>query len=162
MHEYTDGCASHYKSMNFFGIIFNICDELSYDTFIRNYFETSHAKGVQDASGGYLKNQLDLAVFRGVSSFKPPMTCTCTVRIIYRTQNLKLVNAEYFVMLTKLIALSTKHSNQSMEFVAFIRFSLLKVVPAISQSDPCHATHVIIVSVEDTGIVRTLTLAPQP
>ena len=65
MHEYTDGCACQYKSKNCFGIISNICEELNYDKFIRNFFETSHAKGVQDASGGYLKNQLDLAVFRG-------------------------------------------------------------------------------------------------
>ena len=65
MHEYTDGCPSQYKSKNCLGIISNICEELKYDTFIRNYFETSHAKGVQDASGGYLKSQLDLAIFRG-------------------------------------------------------------------------------------------------
>jgi hypothetical protein len=43
----------------------NICTEHDYDLFIRNYFETSHAKGPQDAAGGFLKNQVDLAVYRG-------------------------------------------------------------------------------------------------
>ncbi|CAG2205864.1 unnamed protein product [Mytilus edulis] len=30
----------------------------------RNYFETSHAKGPQDAAGGYVKRQADLAILR--------------------------------------------------------------------------------------------------
>ncbi|CAC5371794.1 unnamed protein product [Mytilus coruscus] len=30
-----------------------------------NYFETSHAKGPQDAAGGFLKNHVDLVVLRG-------------------------------------------------------------------------------------------------
>ena len=48
-----------YKSRNCFGLNKNICTEHDYDLFIRNYFETSHAKG------GFLKNQVDLAVYRG-------------------------------------------------------------------------------------------------
>lgn len=45
MHEYTDGCASQYKSRHCFGEISNP-DELGYTTFTRNFFETSHAKGM--------------------------------------------------------------------------------------------------------------------
>ena len=66
MHEYTDGCACQYRSRHCMGKLSNICDTLGYKTFIRNYFETSHAKRVHDAAGGYLKNyQLDLAIYRG-------------------------------------------------------------------------------------------------
>ena len=50
---------------NCFGLIKNICTEHDYDLFKRNYFETSHAKGPQDAACGFLKNQVDLAVYRG-------------------------------------------------------------------------------------------------
>jgi hypothetical protein len=44
-----------------------IATEHDYDLFKRNYFETSHAKskGPQDAAGGFLKNPVDLAVYRG-------------------------------------------------------------------------------------------------
>ena len=67
IHELTDGCPVQYKSRNCFGLNKNICTEHDYDLFIRNYFETSHAKskGPQDAAGGFLKNQVDLAVYRG-------------------------------------------------------------------------------------------------
>jgi hypothetical protein len=51
------------NTINGFGFIKNICTEHDYDLFIRNYFETSHAKGPQDAAGGFLKNQVDLAVY---------------------------------------------------------------------------------------------------
>ena len=35
-----------------------------YKTLIRNFYETSHAKGPQDAAGGFLKNQACIAVIR--------------------------------------------------------------------------------------------------
>jgi hypothetical protein len=37
---------------------------------LKNFFETAHAKGPQDAAGGFLKNQADLAVVRGKTSIK--------------------------------------------------------------------------------------------
>ena len=55
IHEFTDGSVQ-YKSRNCFGLIKNIFTEHHYDLFIRNDFETSHAKGPQDAAGGFLKN----------------------------------------------------------------------------------------------------------
>ena len=64
IHEFTDECPVQYKSRNCFGLIKNICTEHHYDLFIRNYVETSHAKGPQDAAGGFLKNQVDLSVYR--------------------------------------------------------------------------------------------------
>jgi hypothetical protein len=65
IHEFTDECPVQYRSTNCFGLIKNICTEHDYDLFIRNYFETNHAKGPQDATGGFLKNHVDLAVYRG-------------------------------------------------------------------------------------------------
>ncbi|CAC5415730.1 unnamed protein product [Mytilus coruscus] len=60
IHEFTDGCPVQYKSRNCFGMLTNICSKHGYELFIRNYFETSHTKGPQDAAGGFLKNQVDM------------------------------------------------------------------------------------------------------
>jgi hypothetical protein len=65
IHEFTDGCPVQYKSRNCSGLIKNICTEHDYHLFIRSDFETGHAKCPQDAAGGFLKNQVDLAVYRG-------------------------------------------------------------------------------------------------
>jgi hypothetical protein len=67
MIEYTDGCSSQYKSKTCMGVCSYLCEKLGYSQFERNYFETSHAKGPQDAAGGLLKRQLDVAVMRGNS-----------------------------------------------------------------------------------------------
>ena len=64
IHEFTDGCASQYKSRNCFGDLSYTKQDFGF-TIIRNFFETSHAKGVQDAAGGLIKNQADMAVARG-------------------------------------------------------------------------------------------------
>jgi hypothetical protein len=37
---------------------------------VRNYFESSHGKGPQDAAGGLLKNQADMAVVRGKAEIR--------------------------------------------------------------------------------------------
>ncbi|CAG2255254.1 unnamed protein product [Mytilus edulis] len=66
MHEFTDGCSSQYKSRNCMGDVSFVAEsELGYSKLIRNFFETSHAKGPQDAAGGFLKHQADYAVLRG-------------------------------------------------------------------------------------------------
>ncbi|CAG2221432.1 unnamed protein product [Mytilus edulis] len=64
MHEYTDGCQCQYKSRHCMGDVSNGQQDFGYDRLIRNYFETSHAKGPQDAAGGYVKRQADLAILR--------------------------------------------------------------------------------------------------
>ncbi|MES9884023.1 MAG: hypothetical protein ABW185_24515 [Sedimenticola sp.] len=63
MHEFTDGCSTQYKSRHCMGDVSNI--DLGYPSLIRNYFETSHAKGPQDAAGGCVKHMADMAVIRG-------------------------------------------------------------------------------------------------
>jgi hypothetical protein len=37
---------------------------------IRNFFESCHGKGPQDAAGGLLKNQADMAVIRGKAEIR--------------------------------------------------------------------------------------------
>ena len=62
--KYSDGCASQYKSRHCFGALATAAS-LFGCPITRNFYETSHAKGPQDAAGGYLKQQADLAVLRG-------------------------------------------------------------------------------------------------
>ena len=65
MIEFTDGCSCQYKSRNCMGDISTVCSTLNYFKLSRNFYETSHARGPQDATGGFLKKQADLAVLRG-------------------------------------------------------------------------------------------------
>ncbi len=46
------------------------CADLHYDMLIRNFYETSHAKGPQDAAGGFLKRQADMAVLRSQATIQ--------------------------------------------------------------------------------------------
>ncbi|VDI46241.1 Hypothetical predicted protein [Mytilus galloprovincialis] len=55
MHEFTDGCSSQYKSRHCLGSLSTAIPDFGYKTFHRNFFETSHAKGPQDAAGGFIK-----------------------------------------------------------------------------------------------------------
>jgi hypothetical protein len=54
MHEFNDGCAcaTQYKSRYCFGVLATTVSELGYESVIRIFFETAHAKGAQDAAGG--------------------------------------------------------------------------------------------------------------
>ena len=63
MHEWTDGCSSQYKSCHCMGDVSNSKMDFGFLT-IRNYFETSHAKGPQDGAGANLKHKADMAVVR--------------------------------------------------------------------------------------------------
>ncbi|VDI47217.1 Hypothetical predicted protein [Mytilus galloprovincialis] len=65
MHEFTDGCSSQYKSRHCLGSLSTAIPDFGYKTFHRNFFETSHAKGPQDAAGGFIKRQADISVLRG-------------------------------------------------------------------------------------------------
>ena len=63
MHEWTDGCSAQYKSRHCMGdVSFSLLD-FGFPT-VRNYFETSHAKGPQDGAGANLKHKADMAVIR--------------------------------------------------------------------------------------------------
>jgi hypothetical protein len=49
--------------------------EYGYKIFHRNFFETSHAKGPQDAAGGFIKRQADIAVLRGNTIIQNSKDC---------------------------------------------------------------------------------------
>lgn len=63
LHEWTDGCSAQYKSRHCMGDVSKSYQDFGFDT-IRNYFETSHAKGPQDGAGANLKYKCDMAVIK--------------------------------------------------------------------------------------------------
>lgn len=65
MHEFSDGCSVQYKSRHCLGDISYATADFGYRRLKRNFFETAHGRGPQDAAGGFVKKQTDLAVVRG-------------------------------------------------------------------------------------------------
>ena len=63
VHEFTDGCAAQYKSRHCVGDLSCSLSDFGF-TMQRNYFETSHAKGEQDAAGSHIKQKVSQAVLR--------------------------------------------------------------------------------------------------
>ena len=63
MHEFTDGCSAQYKSRHCMGDVSYSTTDFGYFT-IRNYYETSHAKGPQNGAGANLKHKADMAVIK--------------------------------------------------------------------------------------------------
>lgn len=63
MHEWTDGCSAQYKSMHCMGDISYSEEVFGFKT-IRNFYETSHAKGPQDGTGANVKHKADIAVIK--------------------------------------------------------------------------------------------------
>lgn len=63
LHEFTDGCVAQYKSRHYIGDL-SCC--LADHGFLvqRNFLETSHAKGEQDAAGANVKQKVSNAVLR--------------------------------------------------------------------------------------------------
>ena len=63
MHEWTDSCPAQYKSHHCMGdVSFSLLD-IGFPT-VRNYFETSHAKGPQDGAGTNFKHKTHMAVIQ--------------------------------------------------------------------------------------------------
>ena len=63
LHEFTDGCAAQYKSRHCIGDL-SCCLANHGFPVQRNFFETSHAKGEQDAAGANVKQKVSNAVLR--------------------------------------------------------------------------------------------------
>ena len=61
MHKWTDGCSAQYKSWHCMGDVLFSNADFDHRT-IRNYFETSHAKGPQDGTGANLKHKADMEI----------------------------------------------------------------------------------------------------
>ena len=63
VHEFTDGCAAQYKSRHCVGDLSCSLMDFGYHT-QRSCFETSHAKGEQDAAGSHVKQRVSQAVLQ--------------------------------------------------------------------------------------------------
>ena len=64
MHEFTVGCSAQYKTHHCMGShVLMSQKDFGHHT-VRNYFETSHAKGEQDAAGAHIKQRTAIAVVR--------------------------------------------------------------------------------------------------
>ena len=63
IHEFTDGCAAQYEYRHCIGDLSCSLADFGF-TIQRSYFETSHAKGEQDAAGSHVKQKLGQAVLR--------------------------------------------------------------------------------------------------
>ena len=63
MHEFTDGYAAQYKSRHCLGDLSCSLADFGFNI-QRNYYETSHAKGEQDAAGSHVKQNVSHAVLR--------------------------------------------------------------------------------------------------
>lgn len=61
LHEFADGCAAQYKSRHCIGDLSCCLFDYGYQI-QRSYFETSHAKGEQDAAGANVKQKVSQAV----------------------------------------------------------------------------------------------------
>ena len=73
MHEFIDGCAAQYKSRHYLGdLSFSLAD-FGY-LIQRNFFETSHAKGEQDAAGSHIKQKVGQAVLPRTAVIKDAKT----------------------------------------------------------------------------------------
>jgi hypothetical protein len=59
-----------YKSRHCVGNIAESFQDLGYSKLVRNFFESSHGNGPQDAAGGLLKNQADMVVVRGKAEIR--------------------------------------------------------------------------------------------
>ena len=63
LHEFTNGCAAQYKSRHCIGDLSSCFADFGFQI-NRNYFETSHAKGEQDAAGSNVKQKVSHAVLK--------------------------------------------------------------------------------------------------
>ena len=63
VHEFTDGCSAQYKSKHTFGDLSRCLADFGCQV-DHHFFETSHAKGEQDASGANAKQWATLAVLQ--------------------------------------------------------------------------------------------------
>ena len=126
MDEWTDGCSSQYTSRLCMGDV--SYNTLGYKTLIRNFYETSHAKGPQDAGGGFLKSQADIAVVRR----KTKIQCAkdfynfCTNNL----QNPKsgMYNAAYLDLYRQFRVMNLLITRQSQRIERFIKLFRRKIL----------------------------------
>lgn len=107
LHEWTDGCSAQYKSRHCMGDISCSKTDFGFQT-IRNYFETSHAKGPQDGAGANLKYKCDMAVIKRQVTIQDAKDLydfaskefTEPAPTRYQSQNVRLKRRVYFYAAT--------------------------------------------------------------
>ena len=97
LHEFTDGCAAQYKSWHCIGDL--PCCLLDYG--FRSYFETSHAKGEQDAAGANVKQKVSQAVLGKTAVIRNAKDMTD-----FLTENFSTPSASSFASRTKAVGLA--------------------------------------------------------
>ena len=102
LHEFTDGCAAQYKSRHCIGDL--SCCLFDYGFQIqRSYFETSHAKGEQDAAGANIKQKVSQAVLRKTAVIRNAKDMTD-----FLTENFSTPSASSFASRTKAVGLARR------------------------------------------------------
>jgi len=88
MHEFTDRSAAQYKSRHCIGYL--SCSLADFGLPIqRNYYETSHAKGGQDAAGSRVKQKVSQAILRRtatITSASPALFPASTIKPLSRNK----------------------------------------------------------------------------
>lgn len=102
MHEFTDGCAAQYKSRHCLGDLSCCVADFGYKI-QRNYFETSHAKGEQDAAGSHVKQKVSQAVLRRTTEIKSAKRMHT-----YLSENFTLPSASSYLSRTKSVNLKQR------------------------------------------------------
>lgn len=102
MHEFTDGCAAQYKSRHCLGDLSCCVADFGFKV-QRNFFETSHAKGEQDAAGSHVKQKVSQAVLRRTAAIKSAKDMHT-----YLTESFTLPTASSFLSRTKSVNLKQR------------------------------------------------------
>lgn len=102
LHEFTDGCAAQYKSRHCIGDLSCCLFDYGYQI-QRSYFETSHAKGEQDAAGANVKQKVSQAVLRKTAVIRNAKDMTD-----FLTKNFTTPSASSFASRAKAVGLARR------------------------------------------------------
>lgn len=102
LHEFTDGCAAQYKWRHCIGDLSCCLFDYGYQI-QRSYFETSHAKGEQDAAGANVKQKVSQAVLRKTAVIRNPKDMTD-----FLVENFATPSASSFASQAKAVGLARK------------------------------------------------------
>lgn len=102
LHEFTDGCAAQYKWRHCIGDLSCCLFDYGYQI-QRSYFETSHAKGEQDAAGANVKQKVSQAVLRETAVIRNPKDMTD-----FLVENFATPSASSFASQAKAVGLARR------------------------------------------------------
>ena len=111
LHEFTDGCSAQYKSRHCLGDLSCCVADFGYKV-QHNFFESSHAKGEQDAAGSHIKQKVSQAVLRRTAAIKSAMDMHT-----YLSQSFTLPSASSYLSRTKSVNLKQRLFFTSLQLV---------------------------------------------